>query len=112
MGEIKVKCLVWAGDRSMRVRFESEVLDRLETDQTFDGGYGREIVRGFRKAMQAIRAARYEPDLYQMKSLRFEKLKGTNERSMRLNKQWRLILRIEESEPTNVVVVVRIEDYH
>jgi toxin HigB-1 len=97
----------------MKVRFENAALDRLETDQTFTGGYGREVIRGFRKALQAIRAARYEPDLYQMKSLRFEKLKGRpGERSMRLNVQWRLILRIEESEPLNIVVVVGIEDYH
>ena len=51
---------------------------------------------------------------YQMRSLRFEKLKGKRKHqySMRLNDQWRLILELDDQVPTKVVVVVAVEDYH
>ena len=49
-----------------------------------------------------------------MKSLHFEKLKGNrnHQRSLRLNKQWRLILEIQQSTDGKLVVVISIEDYH
>ncbi|NJC02622.1 plasmid maintenance system killer protein [Xanthomonas sp. 3272] len=49
-----------------------------------------------------------------MKSLHYEKLKGDREgqRSMRLNSQWRLIMRLEEDTLGRTVVVVSISDYH
>jgi toxin HigB-1 len=98
----------------MDVEFADDNLDRLETDPEFTAGYCREIVRSFRKVMQIIRATPDERTFYTLKSLHFEKLKGDREyqRSMRLNSQWRLIVMIKPSEPTNVVVVVGIEDYH
>ena len=64
--------------------------------------------------MQVIRAAPDERTFYALKSLRFEKLKGprAHQRSMRLNDQWRLILEIQPSTPGNIVVLIKIEDYH
>ena len=55
-----------------------------------------------------------ERDLYAMKSLHFEKLKGDRKdvRSLRLNKQWRLIVKMISATPKNVVAVLKIEDYH
>ena len=49
-----------------------------------------------------------------MKSLHYEKLKGdlAGQRSMRLNDQWRLILRLEEDDTGKLVVIVSIADYH
>ncbi|MBX6316083.1 MAG: type II toxin-antitoxin system RelE/ParE family toxin [Isosphaeraceae bacterium] len=46
--------------------------------------------------------------------MRFEKLKGnrSHQRSMRLNRQWRLIVEIKASNPRNIIVVVGIEDDH
>ena len=48
-----------------------------------------------------------------MKSMHFEKLKGSrsHQRSIRLNKQFRLILEIEV-EKRKVAVIIAIEDYH
>jgi proteic killer suppression protein len=60
----------------MDVRIVGTDLARLDADPEFDGGYPKEAVHGFRKVMQAIRAAVDERDLYAMKSLHFEKLKG------------------------------------
>ena len=98
----------------MEVRFRGEGLDRLETDPKFDGGFPQAVVRMFRKRLQFIRDTPDERVFYQMRSLRFEKLKGKRKHqySMRLNDQWRLILELDDQVPTKVVVVVAVEDYH
>src|SRR5688572_10605584 len=98
----------------MEVDFEDESLQKLEVDPTYDAGFSREIVKAFRKRMQLIRGAPDERDFYALKSLHFEKLAGDREgqHSMRLNKQWRLILRLEKREDGKVVVVISISDYH
>jgi len=98
----------------MEVDFEDDRLDRLETDRDYDAGYERAVVKGYRKVMQVIRAAPDERDFYALKSLRFEKLEGarSHERSMRINKQWRLIVELRGTSPNKRVLVKAIEDYH
>lgn len=98
----------------MEVAFDDPELDRLETDAKFSAGYGPEIVRGFRKAMQAIRAAADERDLYSLRGLRFEKLGGArkHQHSLRINKQWRLIVELRGVGQQKRIGVVGIEDYH
>ncbi|ALN64619.1 plasmid maintenance system killer family protein [Lysobacter antibioticus] len=68
----------------------------------------------FRRRMQFIRASPDERAFYAMKSLHYEKLKGdlVGQRSMRLNDQWRLLLRLEEDDKGKLVVIVSIADYH
>ena len=98
----------------MEIRFNDQKLDRLETDGTYDAGFSREIVRAYRKCLQIIRNAPDERVFYNLKSLHFEKLKGdrAHQHSMRLNKQWRLIIEFEGAAPNKLVAVVSIEDYH
>jgi proteic killer suppression protein len=98
----------------MQVEFDDDDLKRLETELGFSKGLGRDIVKAFRKRMQAIRAAADERDFYALKSWRFEKLKGdrAHQQSLRLNDQWRLIIEIETGNPKNVIRVIKIEDYH
>ena len=98
----------------MEVEFADEDLDRLETDARFTGGFAQAVVRGFRKAMQAIRAAVDERDLYAAKGLRFEKLKGKrdHQHSMRVNVQWRLIVELVDGKRGKATRVFAIEDYH
>jgi toxin HigB-1 len=98
----------------MDVRFKDPQLDRLETDPKFDAGFSQAVVTAYRKRMQVIRAARDERVFYNMKSLQFEKLKGnrSSQHSMRLNKQWRLIIEFEGVAPNKIVAVISIEDYH
>jgi toxin HigB-1 len=98
----------------MDVEFADDQLDRLEVDPEFTAGFGKEIVRGFRKAMQVIRAAVDERDLYQLRGLHFEKLKGnrSHQRSIRINKKWRLILEIGGEAPNKTMKVMCIENYH
>ena len=98
----------------METEFKSEELDKLETDKDFTGGYAREIVKAFRKRMQAIRAAVDERDLYAVKGNHFEKLKGdrAHQHSLRLNDKMRLIVEIARASPKNKIIVIDIENYH
>ena len=97
----------------MDVIFAQEALEQLEADASFTAGYEKDIVRAYRKRMQFVRAAVDERDLYAWKSLRFEKLQGRGEqRSLRLNKQWRLIVEIVKGSPKNKLLILSIEDYH
>lgn len=98
----------------MDVIFEDDSLRRLEEDPAFDAGFDRSIVRSYRMRIQFIRASNDERAFYNMKSLHYEKLKGTLNGfySMRLNKQWRLILKYKEGDSGKLVVVVSISDYH
>lgn len=98
----------------MDVEHADESLCRLESDNRFTGGFSAEIVRAYRKRLWFIRQAMDEREFYAMKSLHFEKLQGAraHQRSMRLNKQWRLILEIVEAGTEKTVRVIGIEDYH
>jgi proteic killer suppression protein len=98
----------------MDVEFANQELDRLETDLDFNTGFSSAVVRVFRKRMQMIRDAVDERAFYAMRSLHFEKLKGDrwHQHSMRLNRQWRLILELQKHGRNTVVVIVDIEDYH
>ncbi|MBI4276970.1 MAG: type II toxin-antitoxin system RelE/ParE family toxin [Armatimonadetes bacterium] len=98
----------------MEIRFADDDLARLETDEGHRGGHSQVVVRAFRMRMQQIRAAPDERTFHQLRSLRFEKLKGNRagQYSMRLNDQWRLILKFEGKSPDKVAVIVGIDDYH
>ncbi|MGO4660096.1 type II toxin-antitoxin system RelE/ParE family toxin [Ensifer sp. 2YAB10] len=98
----------------MEIEFADPNYDRLETDAGFTAGFSAPVVKAYRKRIQFIRGAGDERDFYAMKSLHFEKLKGDRDgqHSMRLNDQWRLILRLERRGGGKLVVVISIEDYH
>ena len=99
----------------MEVSFASDDLDRLEIDPAFTAGFPEAVVRAYGKRLQTIRAALDERDFYRFgSSLHYEKLKGQrqHQRSMRLNKQWRLVLEIEDDGGRKRVRIVAIEDYH
>ena len=98
----------------MDVMFEDPSLEKLEVDPKYTAGLDAALVKAFRKRLQFIRAALDERAFYAMKSLHYEKLKGdlAGQRSMRLNDQWRLILRLEEDDTGKLVVIVSMADYH
>jgi len=98
----------------MNFRFQDEDLEQLAFCSDVTGGFPAAVVRAFRKRIQMIRDAPNERDLYAFQSWRFKKLKGAraHQRSIRLNDRWRLIVEIEPSRPSNVLVIVAIEDYH
>jgi proteic killer suppression protein len=100
--------------QAMEVEFDDADLGRIEAEAGFNAGYSLAIVRAFKKVLNFIRAAADERDFRTMRSLNFERLKGNrqHQHSLRLNRQWRLVIEIKEGNPKNVIVVVGIEDYH
>ncbi len=96
----------------MEVEFDDKDLAHVERDPAATVGHGNAVDRGFRKLMRIIRAAVDERDFYALKSLHFEKLEGSDtERSMRINKQWRLVVELRGRAPKKVGVI-GVRDYH
>ena len=98
----------------MDVEFADPHLERLVNDRDFNAGFDVAVARGYRKVVRFIRAAVDERDFWQMRSLRFEKLKGNraHQHSLRINDQWRIVIEIQKSTPKNIIRIVAIEDYH
>ena len=98
----------------MRVAFDDDALDRLETDPSFQHRYPPPVVKAYRRRLNALHNAHDERDLRQMKGWHFERLSGnrSHQHSMRLNDQWRLILEIRGEAADKYIAIVAIEDYH
>lgn len=103
-----------ASSQGVRFRFETKKLEELFTSEAGAKKYPAGVVEAFFDVMATIQSAVDERDLYALKSLHFEALKGARagERSLRLNKQYRLIVRLEKDPDGSIVVVIGIEDYH
>lgn len=99
----------------MRFRFKDKKLEALYTEEKNAHKYPN-VVDDFFEVMAIIGAALSERDLYANKGLRFEKLVGQRgkqgQRSLRLNKQWRLIVTLEEDKEDFYLQILSIEDYH
>jgi len=72
-----------------------------------------EVVTAFFELTGRIRNSTSLNTLRNHKGARLEKLTGRrNEYSMRLNRQFRLIVEFEEHEGETWVIILKIEDYH
>ena len=98
----------------MEVEFDDEALRRLACDPMFDMGLDRSIVKAYRMRVQLIAAALDERAFCALTSWQLEKLKGdlAGRDSIWLNKQWRLLIRLEKRKSGKTVVIVSICDYH
>lgn len=99
----------------MRVEFEDDDLRRLYEEPNFRlSSIGNDLTRAYRKVVGFVATAFDERDLRAMRSLHFEKLEGDRLRqnSLRLNKQWRLIVRLDTTQEGKQVVVIEVVDYH
>lgn len=98
----------------MDVEFNDDDLNRLEVEAQFTAGHSQDVVRAYRRRLQQIRGFGDERDLFALKSLHCEKLKGSREgqHSIRLYLQWRLILETRGNHHCNVVGIVEIAEYH
>ena len=71
------------------------------------------VVNSLRNKLVVLRAASDERTLRNWKSLHYERLaRSTDQRSIRLNKQWRLVFTIDTKTKPNRITVLGIEDYH
>ena len=98
----------------MRVQYANRDYQRLAEDHGYTHGFGPEIVKAYRKRIGFLIACTDERDIHQMKSLHFEKLSGNRspQRSIRLNKQFRLVFEIRVDADGKLIVVVEVVDYH
>ncbi|MDE0065585.1 MAG: type II toxin-antitoxin system RelE/ParE family toxin [Acidimicrobiaceae bacterium] len=99
----------------MKFEFEDDDLRRLYEERDFVlPRIGPDVTKSFRKKMGFLANAESESDLRSYRALRFEKLKGgrVGQHSIRLNDQWRLILRIGKDAEGHLLIVVEIVDYH
>lgn len=97
----------------MNITSEDEALIELYTNgKTSDKRYRSlppQVIKGFKKAVDYMKAARRIEDLFPLKGLNYEALKGKRrgQESVRCNGAWRLIFRsslIDES-----VIITNIE---
>ena len=97
----------------MEVGFEDPALDDLETNVRARPRLPIGVIKAFRKRLWQIRAIHDERDFYANRGFNFEKyLSMPGHYSVRLNDQFRLILRFEEKPEGKTVVIVAIKDYH
>ena len=99
----------------MRIEYEDEDLRCLAEDPGFvHPRLSGELVNAYRKRIDSISAASDERDLRALKSLHLEKLRGNREGqySLRLNKQYRLIVRFRTEPAGRTTIVIEIVDYH
>ena len=99
----------------MRIEFADDELRRLFAEPDFVvSRFGPDLVRAYRKKVAFLSAAESELDLRAYKALHFEKLVGNRDgqHSIRLNRQWRVIVRIETDPNGQLLIIVEIVDYH
>jgi len=100
----------------MDVEFADDDLRRLYEEPEFRiSGIGPELTKAYRRRVQIILSATDRRDLYVLRSNHFEKLKGDREgqHSLRVNDQWRLIVRCEPRDGGGEkVVILDMDDYH
>ncbi|MEA5122029.1 MAG: type II toxin-antitoxin system RelE/ParE family toxin [Propionibacterium sp.] len=99
----------------MRIVFEDDDLRRLAEDASYaPRRWGADIIKAYRKKIQVLRAATDERDLYALRSLHLEQLKGNRagSSSIRLNDQFRLVIKFRTDDDGRVVIVIEMVDYH
>lgn len=98
----------------MRYTFLKKKIQHLYTDRKGAHKYAAQVVDAFFSSIASIAAAKDERDLYSLKSLHYEKLKGKRQgqRSLRLNDQFRLTAEIKEDSEGKYFLILDIEDYH
>lgn len=98
----------------MHFRFKTKRLADLYYEEKSAHKYPPEVVDAFFHIMSVINGAVDIREFYQLKSLHFEKLKGDRkgEHSIRLNKQYRLTMRLQKDKQETALLILDIEDYH
>jgi toxin HigB-1 len=98
----------------MEVEFRDKALALIETDRAAETRLPVAVIDSLRDKLVMIRAGRDERTLRGLKSLHYEKLSGdrAGQRSIRINKQWRMVFTIDTERVPNKITVLAVEDYH
>lgn len=97
----------------MEIEFKDKRLEKVENGNAADlasSGVPLEVVERFRTRLDLLRSAPDERTIRNWKSLHYEKLKGdrSDQRSIRLNKKWRMIFTIDESRSPKQLSSLRL----
>jgi len=98
----------------MKIDFNDRKLELLLTDRAHETKLPIAIIQSFRKKYVLLKSAPDEKTLINWRSFNYESLKGKRigQKSIRLNKQWRLVFELNESEIPPRIIILSIEDYH
>lgn len=96
----------------MEVDYKDKRLALLETDQAHLTKLPPEVIESYRRKVIQLKAAPDERTLRNIKSLHFEKLKSSEDRSIRLNKQWRAILTIDTGAVPQRLTILDINNHY
>ena len=91
----------------MEIEFRDKTLALVETDRAADTRLPVSVISSLRQKLIVIRAAPDERTLRNWKSLHYEKMEG-DERSIRLNKQFRLIFTLDTESKPNKITIIRV----
>jgi proteic killer suppression protein len=94
----------------MDVEFQDKSLALVETDQAAQTKLPFAVINSLRQKLVVIRASPDDRTLRNWKSLHYEKMTG-EERSIRLNDQYRLIFTISGEKETTKMTVLRVWDH-
>lgn len=98
----------------MRLVFRDQRLAAIRTEQGHTLGFGPDLIAACQKKLLFLESVPDELTLRGWKSLHYEKLAGDREgqRSIRINKQWRLIFLLDETTKPPTIEILEIDDYH
>lgn len=97
----------------MDIAYADDKVALVETDRAAETRFPVEVINSLRQKLHVIRNAPDERTLRGWKSLHYEKLERPgDQRSIRINKQWRLVFTIDTSTKPNRITVLGVEDYH
>jgi proteic killer suppression protein len=91
----------------MDVEFRDKSLALIETDRAAEIRLPISVVNSLRQKLVVIRATPDERTLRNWKSLHYEKMDG-DERSIRINKQFRLIFTLNTECKPNKMTILRV----
>jgi proteic killer suppression protein len=91
----------------MEVEFRDNMLALVESNRAAETRLPVSVINSLRQKLVLIRAAPDERTLRNWKSLHYEKM-DDGERSIRLNKQFRLIFSIETACKPNKICILRV----
>lgn len=98
----------------MEIEFADPSLADVETDNAGATRLPVAVIRAVRRKLTVLRAATDDRTLRNWKSLHYEKLKGSRkgQRSIRINKQYRMVFELDSETDPQTITVLAIEDYH
>lgn len=97
----------------MEIEFQDARVALVETERAAESRFPIEVINSLRQKFVVIRAAPDDRTLRNWRSLHYEKLERPgDQRSIRINKQWRLVFTIDTKSQPNRITVLGVEDYH